>query len=144
MRNKINLAAIAIIFLTAAATTASAQLDQRYRAEIPFDFSVGKQDMKAGQYALGLYNSSSGIPVLGITNRDTGEKRFLKAITRSGDNRTYTAVLRFVRDGEHYELAEVKGSDFDLKLKSTWSQVNQVVKGGGAGTDTETVSIYLH
>src|SRR4051812_18142628 len=126
MRNRVNLAAIAIIFLTAAATTANAQLDQRYRAEIPFDFSVGKQDMKAGQYAIGFYNSSSGIPVLGIINRDTGEARLLRSITRSGDDHTYAAVVKFLRNGEHYELAGVKGNDFELKLRSTWSQVNQV------------------
>jgi hypothetical protein len=98
--------------------------------------------MKAGNYALGFFNSSASIPVLGISNRDSGESLVIKPITRSGDNRSYRAVLRFVKTGDHYDLAQVTGADFETKLKSTSSNVRQVTKG--AGTDTETVSIYLH
>ena len=142
VRHIINLTAIAIIVLTSAAASVSAQMTQQYRAEIPFDFSIGNRDMKAGNYALGFFNSESSIPVLGIMNRESGQAKAIKPVVRSGYDRDTKAVLKFVRSGEHYDLAEVVAPDFNMKLKKTWSDVRQVTKN--AGSDSETVSIYIY
>ena len=117
-------------------------MTQKYRADIPFDFSIGNRDMKAGNYALGFYNSDSSIPVLGIVNRATGQAKAIKPIVRSGYDRDTKAVLKFVRSGEHYDLAEIVAPDFNMKLKRTWSDVRQVTRD--AGGNSETVSIYIY
>ncbi|MEP7212846.1 MAG: hypothetical protein ABI791_07215 [Acidobacteriota bacterium] len=142
MRQIIILTAIAIIVLTSAAASASAQMTQKYRAEIPFDFSIGNRDMKAGSYTLGLFNSDSSAPVLGITSRASGVAKAIKPIILSGYDRDTKAVLKFVRSGDHYDLAEVVAPEFSTKLKKTWSDVRQVTKN--AGGNSETVSIYIY
>ena len=143
MRHRINLGAFAIIILALAAASAHGQLAQKYRADIPFDFSVGNSDLKSGSYAIGMFNDSSSTPVLGLLNRDNGRSMAIKPVIRSGFDYRDRAVLKFIRTGDHYDLAEIKGGDFDTKLRRTWSNVRQVTRGV-AGAEPETVNIYLN
>ena len=141
MKRTTNIVAILIVVLTSAAASASGQMAQRYRAEIPFDFSIGKSDMKAGNYAIALLNNSSSISVLGLVNRDSGETNIIKPVLLGDLHPDREAVLRFARSGSHYELIAVKTAEFETTLRRTWVDVRQVTKAS-AGSD-ETVSIRL-
>ena len=143
MRNRLNMAAIVLIVLTSAAASANGQMRQEYRAEIPFDFSIGKTDLKAGKYALGMFNTDSTSSVLGIMSL-SGKSRtvVIKPVLRNEEHPNARAVLTFIRTGGHYDLAAVKGSNFSTKLKRTWEDVRQVAKA--APGDSETVNIYLY
>jgi hypothetical protein len=83
-----------------------AGLSGTVKADIPFDFTVGNIEFKAGKYSVGRLsasNSSSTLIIRGEDNGEVGSFNVNKAIDRNGSQ----PRLIFRRYGNQYFLAKV-------------------------------------
>ena len=102
-------------------TTAAAQCSPALRAEIPFDFTINKKEIKAGSYTLSKADCNTGNAL--IVLRD-GEGRFVAVVNRSATpvdspKAGEHAALLFVRYGHSYFLTEVRApsANFSFQLR---------------------------
>jgi hypothetical protein len=95
----------------------SAQMSTQYRAEIPFDFSVGNDNFAAGSYSIGptSWNSSNGSLLL--RNRKTSKSRLLGFIQIAGDGRGQNGKMYFINVSGRYNLSEIVTPTFVKKVK---------------------------
>ena len=90
-----------LIALTIGTITASAQRGLRVSADIPFDFSVGKEEFKAGTYDLSIVNTAPGF--FAVSLLDNGKAIYRTTAVRSGDVTRDKSLLVFnIVDGERY------------------------------------------
>jgi hypothetical protein len=101
-----------------AAASASAQSFRQYKAQIPFDFSVGAKTYPAGEYVINVENKTvSAVWGLQDEKRRNLESR---SLLQSG-RRAAGAALLFTRSGEGYFLAEMVAPDFGFKIQRSKS-----------------------
>ncbi len=120
--------------------TASAQMSTQYRAEIPFDFSVGNDNFAAGSYSIGPtgWNSSNG--GLMLRNRKTSKSRLLGITQITGDGRGQNGKMYFINVGGRYNLSEIVTPTFVKKVKVTRTDA-QLAKS--AATTPKAVAVKL-
>ncbi|HEX5082699.1 MAG TPA: hypothetical protein VFY40_11675 [Blastocatellia bacterium] len=99
------------------ASTLAAPFTVRIRAEIPFDFNVGKKKLPKGEY---LIESVGDSGTLAIRNADKGKSVVFNTI-RSKPTDGNKAKLVFHRYGDQYFLARVwdQSSETILKLNKS-------------------------
>jgi hypothetical protein len=99
------------------ASTLAAPFTVRIRAEIPFDFNVGKKKLPKGEY---LIESVGDSGTLAIRNADKGKSVVFNTI-RSKPTDGNKAKLVFNRYGDQYFLARVwdQSSETILKLNKS-------------------------
>jgi hypothetical protein len=83
-----------------------AGLSGRVTAEIPFDFTVGSVEFKAGKYSVGRLSDSNSGSVLIIRGEDNGAVANFN-VNKATDNGSSQARLIFRRYGNQYFLAKV-------------------------------------
>jgi hypothetical protein len=125
-RNAITIGLVMLFIAIAGAVSAQAQTPQRYRAEIPFDFSANGKHMTAGNYSVGLMASASGSGPLTIQSRDGKVTRILAISPHDSSSGTDNAKLVFLKTGNSYALAEVRTPDYGAKMKKTKTNVQQI------------------
>lgn len=102
----ISFAFIAFIF-TAIAT--NAQSVQKFKAEIPFAFSVGNHNYEPGTYAVRVARSDNGAGVL--TLMDNGGKSLQRvAVSQTVGSRE--SVMEFIRNGDQRSLSRIASTDY--------------------------------
>lgn len=84
-----------------------AQVGMRYRAHIPFDFSVGNKTLPAGDYVIEMTNKSSKQNFLTIRETKTGETKIVQVIPKGINAKSKTSRLVFNRYADQYFLAEI-------------------------------------
>jgi hypothetical protein len=116
MNNRLLQICTALVFVAAAAFSAHAQNARNYRAEIPFDFSVGKESHRAGEYMVVVNNAHSS-PILEI--RQKGAANIQLAPASLGFNRSEKNVTKlvFTKYDDEYFLSEIISTDFGLKMR---------------------------
>jgi hypothetical protein len=115
---------------------AQAQIATKYRAHIPFDFSVGKLNLEAGDYVIELTNSSSSTQILTIRNVKSGQAKVVLVTPEANDERLDVSKLVFNRYENQYFLAEMitptLGAEFaraktEVKLAKTQRSKQETV-----------------
>lgn len=115
MRNKIvavSSALVLALLLFAVATSVRAQATGMYRAEVPFDFTVGNMVHRAGSHLIKLEDPTDQATILSVldeNSRQTHSKVVIRNGIVSEDAQT---VLIFARYGERYILKKIAGPDF--------------------------------
>lgn len=103
--------------------SALAQMDRQYRSHIPFDFSVGKLNLKAGDYIIDLTNPGSGQNVLIIREAKSGAAKIVMVTQKQANQQENVSKLIFNRYGSRYFLAEMITSRFGAKFRNTKDEV---------------------
>lgn len=103
-----------IRFSMLALLAASAVRAESYRAEVPFDFVVGKQTLPAGVYVV----DPSAYNFVLIQSSDNKQSIFSTAMNSTLAKCPDTGTLVFHRYGDHYFLTEIwtRGSASARKL----------------------------
>jgi hypothetical protein len=135
--NTITLAAITLCLTV---ISASAQGAHRYQSSIPFDFTVGDQAFKAGDYTLTVVNPESDKTVFAIRNLATGEARLLATTPKTSNARQESAALNFMLiDGQHY-LATVTGPELSAHFRLS-NHVREWAKNSADGGKPAIVAV---
>lgn len=87
--------------------SAQAQISTQYRAHIPFDFSVGNLNFPAGDYDIGLANSSINQTTLILRQKQSGKAKFVSIIQRETSEKLDVSNLVFNRYENQYFLAKM-------------------------------------
>jgi hypothetical protein len=95
-------------FIFCSISFAQAQYAGAYKADIPFDFNVGKKQYSAGTYMIEIRGLGEKYFVI----RDVRGRNPYVAMTFPGDaSGTPTAKLDFQRVGDQYFLISIRASD---------------------------------
>ena len=95
-------------FIFCSISFAQAQTTGAYKADIPFDFSIGKKQYPAGTYIIEIRGLGEKYFVI----RDVRGQKPYVAMTFPGDpTGTPTAKLDFQRTGDRYILISIRASD---------------------------------
>ena len=114
--------AVGLAFGLAAA--AQAQVSAEYRAHIPFDFTVGNTEFKAGDYRIGLVNPQTSQQTLMIREANgRGSKIFMVRSKDSNARQTF-AKLIFSRYENQYFLSEMNTSTLGAEFMQSKTEKN--------------------
>ena len=112
--------------------TGNAQINRRYSANIPFDFSVGKQQFKAGEYTVGPVDAQSSIDVLVLRSRSTGKLQLIGQAFLNKYDLKLNGTLQFVKAGEQWVLSSIETGTFSLKLPNTDRGESKIASNRGS------------
>jgi ribosomal protein S2 len=99
------LAALAAAVLSLA-TPAGAQT-RNLRVAVPFNFVVGDQLLRAGEYRIDVDDARHMLSIASADTRSVSYVRVLPVTTRRSTDAADRAVVRFAKQGEHYALEGV-------------------------------------
>ena len=139
MRQQIVRTISTLIFIaTLGVLSAQAQANNPLKAHIPFDFAVGSQTFKAGDYTIARVNPQSDQTVLSIKSADGRESRVV-ATTPVQSAMQDNAKLIFNSYEGRYFLAQVwmAADNAGLKLRAS-HQERELAKNS---TTRETVAL---
>jgi len=103
MKKQIFTSVAALGFLLTLAVASVAQSKMKIEAKIPFDFTVGGTELRAGNYTV----TARGAAALMIRSEDGGNTAMQLANTIHNSEPCAETKLVFRRDGERYFLSEV-------------------------------------
>ena len=104
MKNTIYKLTITVLAAAALALPLAAQAPTTYRADIPFEFTVGKTTMPAGQYTI---QTSAATPVFLLQSSEA--QCFFNSIAKTGYLLTpQSPAVVFNRYGDRYFLSAIK------------------------------------
>ena len=106
---------IGLMFLLTVAS-AQAQTTGRYRAHIPFDFTIEKETFQAGDYVIALAKPSSDCTTLQIINRTTGKSWLVQTMPKNVSGKLEAANLVFNRYGDQYFLRQMLTPDYGVQF----------------------------
>lgn len=133
-----------IVLVGSMAVVAKAQTisSTEFRANIPFEFSVGKKTLPAGEYTLRQTNRNSDLPVLQIKSRNGNDSALVRAMFVIG-SAPETAKLVFHRYGNQYFFAEawVDGDTSGLRAPKTRAERVAQRELAGIKPTAETVAL---
>src|SRR5262245_19738805 len=106
------LAAAAVVF----GLQANAQVDQQYRAKVPFDFTAAGRAYSAGSYSLRLLSPTNDRGAISLLDRKTGHQRIV-GMSQGQSWAGSQSKLTFVRNGKNYALIAISTPSFSMKMK---------------------------
>jgi hypothetical protein len=107
---------LAVGSLAVFSATGNAQVNRRYSANIPFDFSVGGSQFKAGEYTIGPLNGQSSADFLVLKDRSTGRIRLIGQAFINRYDPKLNGTLQFVKAGDEWVLSSIETGTFTLQL----------------------------
>ena len=110
MKKIIQVISFAFIALVFSAVAANAQSVQKYKADIPFAFSLGNHNYEPGTYALRVAKSGYSSAILTLVDN---HGKVLQSVTASqtvGTSRE--SVLEFIREGNQRAISRIAGADY--------------------------------
>ena len=112
----IKLMSLAVLTFSLAVISAQAQSAIRYAANIPFDFFVGKEWFKRGEYKVQLANPQSANGAIMISSADGKDTRIFMSTEKYVNPKNAMSSLIFNRYDTQYFLSAVVtptlGADF--------------------------------
>jgi hypothetical protein len=96
--------------------SAQAQTIGRYRAHIPFDFTIEKETYQAGDYVIALAKPGSDLTTLQIINLTNGKSRLVQTMPKSVSDKLEVANLVFNRYGDQYFLKQILTPDYGVQF----------------------------
>lgn len=120
MKNKFAQFLMLVVLTVGFAALANAQTGRTHRTTIPFDFIVGDQTFKAGEYTVNFGVSSASKSGLILKSAD-GKKSAIISQTVSKDSDKYLKQSNFVFyvANDHYYLAEVNTAQTSVELRNS-------------------------
>jgi len=109
---------LTIGFLFALSSFGSAQSPHQYALHVPFDFTVGSKQLKAGDYTLAPAAGITNQRALILFNRSTGKATIVGATGLGSDESTASGKVTFVKDGQEWALGVIDTPRFSLVLKN--------------------------
>lgn len=114
--NALKFAGVTLLAILSLGTVSSARASSRFRADIPFDFTIGNATLPAGAYTV----SEIGPGVLVIRNEIHGQDAAIVLANFShAAKRDDSVALIFHRSGNTYFLGQVQPLDGSKEL-SAW------------------------
>lgn len=98
-------ASVVVLVTMAAVTTAQAQTNNQFTAEIPFDFHVGGERFPAGEYTIRCLNPSSDVKILQLRKTD-GESSITLHTNSVVGRMNQKSRLVFSRYGNQYYFSQ--------------------------------------
>ena len=115
MKRILKQASVIGLFVLAVSIVANAQVDQQYRAEIPFDFDAAGKHYAAGTYAVGPLSSSGAVAIRSMEN---GKMRVLGLNVIPGNNDwDNPGTLTFQKVGGRHQLRQISTATFKMAVR---------------------------
>lgn len=133
-----------IATLALAALTVQAQSIDQLKANIPFSFTIGNQNLPAGEYTVRYVNQDSGKTALLFRSMDGKTSRIVNMTTAQARGTEMKASLVFNQYGDSYFLSEVwTGADqYGLSLPKSRSE-RQIKNGELSQLEAKRVTVAL-
>lgn len=112
--------------------TGNAQVNRRYAANIPFDFSVGKKQFKAGEYTVGPIGTQTNADFLVLTDRSTGRVQLIGQTVINAYKPVLKGTLQFVKSGDQWVLSSIETGTFSLKLPDADRSESKIASNRGS------------
>jgi hypothetical protein len=140
MRNLFFIVLTLALLVIAGGTSASAQVVDTVEADIPFDFTVGRQVLPAGHYTIKrLDDTRPG--VMTIRGSDSRKTRiFLTGDAQIAKEPRHTELI-FDRFGDQYFLSKIfeVGSNYGVELRK--SRAERKLETEGAMLERQSVAV---
>jgi len=115
---------IAVVFSVVAV---SAQSSQKFKAEIPFDFAVGKNTYSAGTYNVRVVKSST-VAVLTLSDQ-TGKELERISVSPTGTVPEAQSLFTFIRSGDKRFLSKITCAEASYDVPVSHSKMREAVAG---------------
>jgi hypothetical protein len=130
-----------VLGLFAFAISASAQATRQYRANVPFDFSVGNKVLKAGAYTITPASSNTNLHALILRDSSNGKaSTFGQAFVDLGAPEV-PGQMNFIKTDNGWVLQSIETSSFALRLRKGVKADNRNVASDFYSSETRTVAI---
>lgn len=94
----------------------NAQITRRYAATIPFDFSVGKKHLKAGEYVLGPIGTLENGAFLLLTDRATGRAQLIGQTSFPQNEVGLKGKMQFINTDNGWVLSSIETGSFTAQF----------------------------
>lgn len=121
--------------------TGNAQVTRRYSANIPFDFSVGKKQFKAGDYTVGPIGTQTNSDFLVLTDRSTGKVQLIGQAFVNQYDTDLNGSMQFAKSGDRWVLSSIETGTFSMKLSGNDKDEPKIASNRGS---SGTKSIAIH
>jgi len=118
---------IAVVFSVVAV---SAQSAQKFKADIPFDFAVGKNTYSAGTYNVRVVKSSS-VAVLTLSDQSGKELEHI-SVSPTGNAADEKSLFTFIRSGDKRFLSKISCAEAAYDVPVSHSKIRESVAGPAA------------
>lgn len=120
MKNLIvKLSSFLVLAMILTVVSAKAQSTRIYRTHIPFDFTIGKNAYKAGDYIIKLENLYEGAAVLSVNDSKNRNLRQMPVLKNGSRSLVEKTVLMFDRYENRYILTQMVSPDFGLSVRKS-------------------------
>ena len=116
---------IAIVFSVVAV---SAQTSQKFKADIPFDFSVGKNTYSAGTYNVRVVKSTNSVALMTIAD-ENGKVLERISVTPNGTAPDSQSLFTFIRSGDKRFLSKISCDEAAYNVPVSRSKMRESVAG---------------
>ena len=114
MKKIIQIISFAFIALVFSAVAANAQSVQKYKAEIPFAFSLGDHNYEPGTYSITIARSATGTAIMTLV--DNGGKSLQRVVVSQTVGTSRESVLEFIRTGDQRSLSRIANADYGFTI----------------------------
>ncbi len=118
MKKFIQISSVLSLLLVFAAVSAFAQTTKKYQADIPFDFNVGQNTYKSGNYIIKLSRLTANGLTLTLEDAD-GKPLENIFVTNTGLVAKGNPQLVFNRYGSQRFLSQVLSQDLGVSIRTT-------------------------
>jgi hypothetical protein len=125
---------LAVGSLALFSATGNAQETRRYSAKIPFDFSVGKKQYKAGDYTIGPLGVQTSADFLVLKERSTGKVQVIGQVLVNLYNTDLTGKLNFVQSGDAWVLSSIETGTFSVTLPANDRDRSKIASNRGSSS----------
>lgn len=126
MKKIIQVVSFAFIALIFTAVAANAQSVQRYKAEIPFAFSLGSHKYEPGTYSMKITKLDSGGGLL--TLFDNNGRALQRVVVSQNGETSRESVIEFIRTGDQRSLSRIATAENGYLLHRSGKKVKTVAE----------------
>ena len=119
--------------------TGNAQISRQYTVHIPFDFTVGANTLKAGDYLIAPVSGTTEQRAIVLQDRSNGKAQVIGQTSVSSSTQNTEGRLVFEQSSGQWLLSDVVTAGFALKLAPNHSETAQVTLNRKPETRVVTV-----
>jgi hypothetical protein len=132
---------LAVGSLAVFSATGNAQVNRRYSANIPFDFSVGKKEFKAGDYTIGPLGTVTNSDFLVLTDRSTGKAQLIGQVSVNKYQPQLEGKMNFVQSGDAWVLSSIETGTFSVALHVTDRGDTKIASNHRGSSSSKSIAI---
>ena len=131
---------LAVGSLALFSVSGNAQVNRQYSAKIPFDFSVGNKQFKAGDFTIGPLGTQTSSDFLVLKERSTGKVQLIGQALINQHKTDLTGKLNFVQNGDEWTLRSIETGTFSYTLRSNDRGETKIASNRGS-SGSRTIAI---